>query len=133
MTLDASTLVTIAAMVGLPAIVGLVVKAVIERKQITANAANTDATATATVIAAARELVDPLRKELREVREEAYEGVRVERAKVAELRAELQGANQEVRELRTALAEVRAELSRCHKANVEYRARIAQLEGDKAL
>lgn len=123
-----ATWVALVAAVGLPAIVGLGLKAWYERRLLASQAASGDATATSIVTAAARELVDPLRRELALVRAEAKAGEEMERKKLQEVRAELVAATDEARALRKELAEVRAELGRVYRENYEYRARIAELE-----
>ena len=131
-----SALVTALVALGVPAMVGLGAKAWYERKLLRAQAQNSDASATAVVTAAARELVDPLRKELAEVRAEARAEVEVERKKVRQVRDELQQALEEVQQarkevqaLRVELAHVRTELDACHAENARFRRRIAELEG----
>ena len=108
---------------------GLAVKAYFERKALRAKGSLDDATATATVIAAARELVDPLRKELAEERSSHAQEVAVERAKVAEVRAELASALAEARELRAELALARVEADHLRAEREVDRARIRELEG----
>lgn len=93
-----------------------------------ADADSTTATATALVIEAARELVDPLRKELAEVRKEARTGLEAERVKLAEVRVELTAATNEARELRIELAKLRNESATLRLENQTYRERIAELE-----
>lgn len=108
-------------------------KALIERKSLSksldAKGNVDDANATATVIAAARELVDPLRKELAEERRSHGEEIEVERAMVAEVRAELASARAEARELRAELALARVEADNLRREREVDRARIRELEG----
>ncbi len=127
--MEPATIVALIAAVGLPTVIGLAVKAFYERRMIAAQAESADATATAVVTAAARELVDPLRKELAEVRAEAKAGVIVERQKLKEVRAELQAATDEARELRVELSKMRAELDQLRQENDMYRRRNAELGG----
>ena len=79
------------------------------------------ADATAVVTAAARELVDPLRRELAAERRDHAAEIELERKKVKEVRRELEAAMREAKALRRELADARAE-------NDRYRKRIADLE-----
>ena len=79
-----------------------------------ADAAN--AAATAAIISAARELVDPLRKELT-----------LERAEVGRVRKELSASLEEIHELRREVAHVRQEAAEMEAA---YQRRIEQLEAE---
>ncbi len=127
--MESATIVAVIAAVGLPTVIGLAVKAFYERRMIAAQAANSDASATAVVTAAARELVDPLRQELAEVRAEAREGVIVERKRLKEVQAELQQALNEARDLRVELSKMRVELDELHQENDMYRRRNRELGG----
>lgn len=127
--MESATIVAVIAAIGLPTVIGLAVKAFYERRMIAAQAANSDASATAVVTAAARELVDPLRQELAEVRAEAREGVMAERKRLKEVQAELQQALNEARDLRVELSKMRVELDQLHQENDMYRRRNRELGG----
>lgn len=93
------------------------------------------ADATSVVTAAARELVDPLRRELANERAEHSREVDMERRKVAEVRVELAAALEEAQQLRGELAMARVEADELRREREEYReksrrqaARIAELE-----
>lgn len=84
---------------------------------------------TAVVTAAARELVDPLRKELAAEREHRAHEVESERERFAAMRVELQGALAEAKALRNELAMARVEADALRREREVYRARIRELEG----
>lgn len=107
--------------------IGYGIKAFYERKLLRANAASTDATATAVIVAAARELVDPLRAELAKERKEHAEEVEEEHQKLVEVRGELEQAIDDCRLLRRELGAVRLELERVHADNLAYRQQLAEL------
>lgn len=116
--------------------IGYIVKALLERRALAVNAlANqtnaqaSDASATAVVIAAARELVDPLRKELALERQEHSAAVAAERNKLRQMRDELQSALDESRALRVELNQMRQEMDRMEDT---YRRRITALEAELA-
>lgn len=94
--------------------VGYVIKAIAERKSLTAVAAAQEASATTAVIAAARDLVEPLRRELT-----------LERAEVKRVRDELAAALEDSHKLRAELEEMRREMREMESA---YQRRITQLE-----
>lgn len=128
--MDTSLVLAIFAGLGLLGAVGAGGKAYLERKLIQANASNQNATATSVVVEAARELVDPLRKELYEERQARdrerllhSREVDLEQHKVTSLRrdldevqaladrleAQLRQANLDVEMLRGKLLEVQKE------------------------
>ncbi len=84
------------------------------------------ADATAVVTAAARELVDPLRRELATERSEHAEELEMERQKVREVRAELAAAHDEARELRNELAMARVEADALRREREADRAKIRE-------
>ncbi len=98
-------LATLLAALGFGGALVAVVNAVFQRRKVGADA-------TAVVTAAARELVDPLRKELANERATHAAEVEMERQKVAEVREELQAMTEEAKALRQELGEVRRELDR---------------------
>lgn len=127
-----STELLVAVVGALSLTLGYVIKAIAERRSLNvtaaANRTNAEAeatSATAVVIAAARELVDPLRKELALERQEHAAVVERERAKLAEVRSELQAALEETKRLRVDLASMRREMEEMEQ---KYRQRIADLE-----
>ena len=97
-----------------------VINAVFQRRKVGADA-------TAVVTAAARELVDPLRKELANERASHYAEVEVERARVAEVREELAAALSEARDLRNELALARVEADALRSEREADRATIRDL------
>jgi hypothetical protein len=107
--------------VGLAGGIGLGVKAFYERRQLSARADSDGASATAVITAAARELVDPLRRELQAQRAEHLEQLAAERAKYAILRAELNQdlelARDTAHRLRLELIELRQEIARAWEIN----------------
>jgi chromosome segregation ATPase len=98
-----------------------VVNAVAQRRKVGADA-------TAVVTAAARELVDPLRKELAQERADNADEVAEERRKVAAMREEASAALEEARALRTELHEARLEADRLRREREADKARIRELE-----
>lgn len=92
--------------------IGYGIKAWYERKLLRATASGTDATATAVIVAAARELVDPLRAELATERRERAMEAEADRRKLAEVRVELEKAIQDAQELRLELVKMRQEVVR---------------------
>lgn len=108
------------------------IKAFIDRKVIAATAASNQASATAVITAAARELVDPLRRELAAERDEQAQRVEAERRKLAEMRAELEAAIEESQTLRSGLHEMRDEMQELQRENQAYRRRNAELERELA-
>jgi response regulator RpfG family c-di-GMP phosphodiesterase len=133
---DASLLMAILGALGLLGGVGLGIKAFYERNLLRAKAGADDANAAAVVVAAARELVDPLRRELSLERQQhelelsaAMERhtmeLELERRKALEVRAELQAAMQDVGRLRTELNAALEELS-------VTRIRLRELEEENA-
>lgn len=102
-----------------------VFKALSQRRKVGADA-------TAVVIAAARELVDPLRKELATEREEHAREVEKERAKVALVRAELTAALDEAKYLRNELAMARVEADALRREREADRATIRKLRAQQS-
>jgi len=92
--------------------IGYGIKAWYERKLLRATASGTDATATAVIVAAARELVDPLRAELATERRERAMEAEADRRKLAEVRVELENAIRDAQELRQELVKMRQEVMR---------------------
>lgn len=85
------------------------------------------ADATAVVTAAARELVDPLRRELANERAEHAAEIDVERKKVAGVRNELDQAMKEAQALRSELVAVRHEMDELRRENDAYHAKFGPL------
>lgn len=101
--MDAGTSAIVAAVVaslGIGGAVAAVINGLMQRRKIGADA-------TVVVIAAARELVDPLRKELQTERAERAVEERDYLAKIAFIRAELETCAREAKVVRAELAEVR--------------------------
>lgn len=98
-----------------------VINAVFQRRKVGADA-------TAVVTAAARELVDPLRKELAHERATHAAEVDLERRKVAEVRSELLAMTEEAKQLRFELGEVRRELDRAWAQIAEQRRQLLEYE-----
>lgn len=124
--------VTVAIIGGICMVLGYIVKALAERRSLNRNAAAAEtnanaeaAGATAVVVAAARELVEPLRRELAQERADHAGEVEQERAKAVRLREDLDGALVDARRLRVALDEMRQEFQVMED---QYRRRIAELE-----
>lgn len=107
-------LATVLAALGFGGAVVAVVNAVSQRRKVGADA-------TSVVTAAARELVDPLRRELANERAEHAREVEVERMKVAEVREELAQALTEAKSLRNELAMARVEADALRRDREEYR------------
>jgi small-conductance mechanosensitive channel len=127
---DSALLLTVITGLGLLGGIGLGVKAVIERRNLSASAKAThskagtdDATAASIVAAAARELIDPLRAELAKERAEHADEVEEERKKVARVRSELDAALRDVETLRATLRKALKE-----REESEERVRELQLE-----
>ena len=99
--------------------IGLAIKAVIERNSLNAKAGSDNASASAIVAEAARELIDPLRRELAQERAEHSEEIEDERKRVAHVRKELDAAINDVTALRAAL---RRALQEVEMANAKIRA-----------
>lgn len=108
--------------------IGLGVKAWYERRTLHAQAGNDEANATTVLVAAARELVDPLRKELAAERAEHAEelargraeharDIEEERVKVAQVRKELDQALSDLQHLREELASALSEISQVKAIN----------------
>jgi hypothetical protein len=121
--------------IGLLGGIGYGVKAWYERKQLRANASSIDATATAVIVAAARELVDPLRAELAKERAEHAEEAEAERVKLVEVRAQLRNAIDDCNALRRDLAgaqseihAMRLEMGSLRAENLAYRKKLAEME-----
>ena len=111
-TLTATDLVTLLVASGLLGGIGYAIKALADRKATRAKANSDDASATSVVVAAARELVDPLRKELQQERESHSREIEEERRRVAHVREELDLAMDDVHRLRNELTLALAEVAR---------------------
>lgn len=108
--------------------IAAVVNSISQRRKVGADA-------TSVVTAAARELVDPLRRELNAERAEHSREVEMERQKVSEVRVELAAAIKEAQHLRGELAMARVEADELRRERELYRekdrqqaARILELE-----
>ena len=117
----ASTLLTIVVGLGLLGAIGAAIKAVLDRRGLTARAVSDEATATSVLTAAARELVDPLRKELALEREQHAKQVAGMRQEVKAIMADLSECREEARQLR-------ADLEETHEEKKRLRARVVELE-----
>lgn len=95
-----------------------IINAVMQRKKIGADA-------TSVVIAAARELVDPLRKELAQERKEHSEEVAEERKQVTTLRTETASALAEAQQLRRELAACRQMADELREENFRFRSLLS--------
>jgi protein tyrosine/serine phosphatase len=113
---SATELATVLAALGFGGAFVAVVNAVSQRRKVGADA-------TSVVTAAARELVDPLRRELANERAEHAREVEAERMKVAQVRAELDAALREAKDLRNELAMARVEADALRRDREEYRAK----------
>jgi protein tyrosine/serine phosphatase len=109
-------LATVLAALGFGGAFVAVVNAVSQRRKVGADA-------TAVVTAAARELVDPLRRALADERAEHSREVEAERMKVAQVREELAAALVEAQNLRNELAMARVEADALRRDREEYRAK----------
>ena len=112
LTLDVSTVISIIAVLGLLSGIGLGVKAWYERRTLHAKAGSDEANATTLLVAAARELVDPLRQELSRERVEHAKELDLVVQKEAEVRAQLSAALVDVGRLREELAAALAQAER---------------------
>ena len=112
-------LLTIIGSLGLLGGIGLGVKAFVERQVLKARAGAEDASATAVVTAAARELIDPLRKELALERNEHAGEIEALRKQTKALNDDLTEVHEHVRQLRT-------ELSKAWQENTLLRAQLAK-------
>ena len=130
--------------------IGLGIKALLERRSLNATALATqakaggeDATAASIVAAAARELIDPLRKELATEREEHREERKAERAeadlelereraKVRALQADLDKALDDVALLRSNLRKALVEVGRAKETVLQKDREILALEQEIA-
>lgn len=121
-----------AVVVALVTAVGTIAKALSDRRAVRAKATLDDSSATVAVTAAARELVDPLRKELAKVREEAAADLEAERKKVHELRDELEECTAEAARLRGELAMARVEADELRRDREQYRERDRQQSAEIA-
>ena len=117
----ASTLLTIVVGLGLLGAIGAAIKAVLDRRGLTARAVSDEATATSVLTAAARELVDPLRKELALEREQHSK-------EIAELRRQAKAILSDLSECRDEARELRADLTKTRRENTRLRARVVELE-----
>lgn len=98
-----------------------IVNAIAQRRKVGADA-------TAVITAAARELVDPLRKELAQEREENAAEIASERAKVKLMKEEMDECVEEARLLRRELHDARVEAARLRTEREEHIKRIRDLE-----
>lgn len=117
----ASTLLTIVVGLGLLGAIGAAIKAVLDRRGLTARAVSDEATATSVLTAAARELVDPLRKELALEREQHSK-------EIAELRRQAKAILSDLSECRDEARGLRADLTKTRRENTRLRARVVELE-----
>ena len=117
----ASTLLTIVVGLGLLGAIGAAIKAVLDRRGLTARAVSDEATATSVLTAAARELVDPLRKELALEREQHSK-------EIAELRRQAKAILSDLSECRDEARELHADLTKTRRENTRLRARVVELE-----
>jgi chromosome segregation ATPase len=127
--------VAILAALGLLGGIGSGIKAWLDRSSIRSKSNLDDTTATINLAAAAREMLDPLRKELAQERAEHSAELEAERVKVRQVRAELASALEEAKELRGELAMARVEADELRRDRERYRekdrlqaARIRDLE-----
>lgn len=95
-----------------------IINAIVQRKKVGADA-------TSVVIAAARELVDPLRKELAQERKEHADEIAVERSEVSTLRAETTEALAEAQALRAELAACRRMADELRDENFRFRSMLS--------
>jgi hypothetical protein len=116
----ASIALAIAAALGTGTIVA-VINAISQRRKVGADANKADADATTMVIAAARELVDPLRRELALEREQHSRELALERRRVGEVRDELDAALRDAQALRGELAMARIEADELRREREQYR------------
>ena len=117
----ASTLLTIVVGLGLLGAIGAAIKAVLDRRGLTARAVSDEATATSVLTAAARELVDPLRKELALEREQHSK-------EIAELRRQAKAILSDLSECRDEARELRADLTKTRRESAGLRARVVELQ-----
>lgn len=117
----ASLALTIVVGLGLLGAIGKAIKAVLDRRGLTARAVSDEATATSVLTAAARELVDPLRKELALEREQHSK-------EIAELRRQAKAILSDLSECRDEARELRADLTKTRRENTRLRARVVELE-----
>lgn len=106
---------------GLGAVLQSVIAAVSQRRKVGADTMSV-------LTAAARELVEPLRKELAQERAEHSAELNMEQEKVREVRSELRAALDEVSELRDELAAARREAEQMRRERELDHARIRELE-----
>lgn len=115
------TIAMVAAAVFSGGAVVAIVNAISQRRKVGADA-------TAVITAAARELVDPLRKELAAERQENAAEIAAERAKVQLMKQEMDDCVEEARLLRKELHDARIEASRLRTEREEHIKRIRELE-----
>lgn len=115
--------------------IGMGVKAVLERRTLNATAkathskaGNDDATAASIVAAAARELIDPLRRELATERAEGMVELQKERDKVRLLQKELDDALDDTMGLRIEIRRMAEEIAQVKDALLEKDKHIIRLE-----
>lgn len=119
--MNAETIALVLASLGIGAAIVEAIRAIAQRHKIGADAV-------AVVSAAARELVEPLRKELAQERLEHSAEIDVERRRVAEVRTELTAALDEAKHLRGELALARVEADELRRDREQYRAQVRRLE-----
>lgn len=100
---------------------GLGVKAILERRNLSAKADSDEASATSVLAAAARELVDPLRKELALEREEHA-------AEVARMRQQAKALSNDLTKCESQLTRLRKSVEDAWAENERLRNRIIELE-----
>jgi predicted nucleic acid-binding Zn-ribbon protein len=136
---DPTILLALVSALGLLGGIGLGIKALVERNALNATAkasqskaGNDDATAASIVAAAARELIDPLRRELATEREEGDVLAAAHRVKVLQLQEELDTANRDAAMLRDNLHQTLLELESTKKRLMKRDAQILRLEREIA-
>lgn len=106
---------------GLLGAIGAAIKAFLDRRGLSAKADSDEATATAVLAAAARELVDPLRKELALEREEHA-------AEVARMRQQAHALSRDLTECQGQVTQLRKSVESAWAENERLRNRIIELE-----
>lgn len=102
-------------------VLGGMIKAFLDRRGLKAKAESDEASATAVLAAAARELVDPLRKELALEREEHA-------AEVARMRAQAHALSRDLTECQGQVTQLRRSVESAWAENERLRKRIVELE-----
>lgn len=124
---------TILVALGLLGGIGLGIKAILDRRSLQAKAGSDDASAASVVAAAARELIDPLRRELAQERAEHAEEIALERKKVAAMRRETEAALNDVTTLRATLRRALEEVEKYKTRNLELERELERLKEAQAL